>query len=215
MLPTALLLLRLPQLLMYALDARCLDPWSDVGPMDLYALVPPVLVLLAVRRPRRAFVRRGRLVRAAAVVLTVTATLPVAVGSVPPGKVSADSELDCAGFGGGTAEGLRKEEKDFLCRVRGYGFFGGEGIEEWNESSDRIVVAQGHHLCGLADRHGGDVGAAAVRDAPHASLLPAPASLCPSVASWEAAQEKQRREEAAAATLPTWSRTWSGASRER
>ncbi|MEV4359728.1 hypothetical protein [Nonomuraea sp. NPDC049625] len=84
------------------------------------------------------------------------------------------------------------------CRVRGYGFFPGEGIGEWNESSDRIVLAQGHHLCGLADRHGGDIGAPAVRDAPHASLLPALASLCPSVARWEAAQEKQRQEEAAA-----------------
>ncbi|MFI9843835.1 hypothetical protein ACIHFD_42840 [Nonomuraea sp. NPDC051941] len=86
---------------------------------------------------------RDRLVRAAAVVLTVTATLLVAVGSVPPGKVSADSELDCAGFGRGTPE-------------------------------------------------------PAVRDAPHASLLPALASLCPSVASRQAAQESQRQEEAAA-----------------
>ncbi|MET9244287.1 hypothetical protein [Nonomuraea sp. NPDC003709] len=191
---TVLLLPSLLQLLMYALNPRC----RAVGPMDLYVLVPPILVLLAARPSRRAFVRRGRLVRAAAVVLTVTATLLVAVGSVPPGKVSADSELDCAGFGRGTVEGLRKEEKDFLCRVRGYGFFPGEGIEEWNESSDRIVLAQGHHLCGLADRHGGDIGAPAVRDAPHASLLPALASLCPSVASRQAVQEKQRQEEAAA-----------------
>ncbi|MEU6781629.1 hypothetical protein ABZ912_20690 [Nonomuraea angiospora] len=190
---TALLLPSLPRLLGYALDARC----SAVGPMDLYVLVPPILVLLAAR-PFRAFARRGRLVRAAAVLLTATATLLAAVASVPPGKVSADGELDCAGFGGGTVEGLRKEEKDFLCRVRGYGFFPGEGILEWNESSDRIVLAQGHHLCGLADRHGGDVGAPAVREAPHASLLPALASLCPSVASWEAEQERQRQEEAAA-----------------
>ncbi|WP_431915132.1 hypothetical protein [Nonomuraea jabiensis] len=195
---TALLLPSLVQLLAYALDPRCVDPWSSAGFMDLYVLAPPILVLLAVRPHRRASVRRGRLVRTAAVVLTVTATLLVAVGSVPPGKVSADSELDCAGFGGGTVEGLRKEEKDFLCRVRGYGFFPGEGIEEWNETSDRIVLAQGHHLCGLADRHGGDIGAPAVRDAPHASLRRALASLCPSVASRQAAEEKRRQGEGAA-----------------
>ncbi|MEW1841079.1 hypothetical protein AB0392_24295 [Nonomuraea angiospora] len=192
---TVLLLSYLPQILVYALDPRCLDPWTAVSPMDLYALAPPILVLLAAHPPRRASVRRGRLARTAVVVLTVTATLLVAVGSVPPGKVSADGELDCAGFGGGTVEGLRKEEKDFLCRVRGYGFSLTEGIEEWNESSDRIVLSQGHHLCDLAERHGGDLGAPAVREAPHASLLPALATLCPSVASRQAAQETRKREE--------------------
>ncbi|MGI5289874.1 hypothetical protein ACQEVF_41940 [Nonomuraea polychroma] len=203
-----LLLQRLPGVVLLlldgALDPACVAAW---GPSELvswrlgwglYYLVPAVLVLLAVRAPR-AFVRRGRFARTTAMALTVTAVLLVAVQAAPPGKVSTERELDCAGFGDGTVKGLSEAEKKFLCDVRGYNdFYDQGGIEGWADAPDRVVLSQGHHLCGLATRHGGDVSVPAVQDAPHAALRGALASLCPAVARWQEQEgERKKAEEAA------------------
>ncbi|MEU1391634.1 MULTISPECIES: hypothetical protein [unclassified Nonomuraea] len=204
-----LLLSRLPGPLLLLLDGAygpgCMDAWgppemvsAQVG-WGLYFLVPPILVLLAVRAPRRAFVRRGRLARTTATILTVAATLLAAAQAAPAGKVSTDGELDCAGFGDGTATWLTEAEKRFLCEVRGYSTFRAEGgIEGWQDASDQVVVTQGHHLCRLATRHGGDLGAPAVRDAPHGSLADALDPLCPAVVRWREREGARQQAEAAA-----------------
>ncbi|MFD9948116.1 hypothetical protein ACFWYW_55100 [Nonomuraea sp. NPDC059023] len=203
-----LLLLRLPELLLFTLDGalgrECLDAWgppaivSRNAGMDLYSLAPPILVLLAVRPVRRGFVRRGRFARTAVAVLTLMTTLLVVDQAAPPGKVSSERELDCAGFGDGTAHDLTKAEKDFLCRVRGYDSFMDDGIESWAEVSDRVVLAQGHDLCRVAEQHEGDTGAPAVREAPHAALAGALGALCPAVArAQELAGQRGQAEEAA------------------
>jgi hypothetical protein len=206
---TVLLLLPLPGLLLVAFDAAlgpdCLAAWGPpdligwrVG-MGLYELAPPILVLLAVRPPRRVFVRRGRVVRTALAILTVAATLLLPAKATPPGKVSSERELDCAGFGDGTVKGLTRREKDFLCQVRGYDSFHGEGgVEGWEKAPDRVVLRQGHHLCGLITRHGGDLNARAVREAPHASLAHSLAPLCPAVSRWQEAEGKKEQDEEAA-----------------
>ncbi|GII04099.1 hypothetical protein Pta02_61070 [Planobispora takensis] len=204
-----LLLRRLPDLLLLALDGafgpHCLEAWGPPEVVnaqagwDLYHLLPPILVLLAVRLPRRAFVRRGRLARTTAMILTVTATLLLTAQAAPSGKVSTEGELDCAGFGDGTAEGLSQAEKTFLCEVRGYhGFHGDDGIEGWQDAPDRVVVAQGHHLCGVATRYGGDTGAPAVQEAPHGPLASALGPLCPAVARWREQEGARRQAEEAA-----------------
>ncbi|MGN9781499.1 hypothetical protein ACTMTF_08730 [Nonomuraea sp. ZG12] len=160
---------------------------------DLYFLAPPILILLAARAPRRAPVRRGGPARRPAVVLTVTALLLATVRSAPTGKLSAEHELDCAGFGHGTVTGLTEAEKDFLCEVRGHTVVHDARIREWDGVPDQVVLALGHHLCGLAVRDGGDVGAPAVREAPHASLAGALARLCPAVAREQEAEGLRRQ----------------------
>ncbi|WP_431896892.1 hypothetical protein [Nonomuraea sp. bgisy101] len=204
-----LLLRRLPDLLLLSLDGalgpECLGAWgppelvSSQAGWDLYHLAPPVLVLLAVRVPRRAFVRRGRLARTAATILTVTATLLVTAQAAPAGEVSTEGELDCAGFGGGTVKRLSEAEKKFLCEVRGYNsFYGDGGIEGWQDAPDRVVVTQGHHLCRVATQHGGDTGVPAVRDAPHGPLAHALGPLCPAVARWQEQEGARKQAEEAA-----------------
>ncbi|WP_435192155.1 hypothetical protein [Nonomuraea sp. bgisy094] len=204
-----LLLRRLPDLLLLSLDGalgpECLGAWgppelvSSQAGWDLYHLVPPVLVLLAVRVPRRTFVRRGRLARTAATILTVTATLLVTAQAAPAGEVSTEGELDCAGFGGGTVKRLSEAEKKFLCEVRGYNsFYGDGGIEGWQDAPDRVVVTQGHHLCRVATQHGGDTGVPAVRDAPHGPLAHALGPLCPAVARWQEQEGARKQAEEAA-----------------
>lgn len=204
-----LLLQPLLDLLLFSLDGafgpECLAAWgpsellSLQAGWDLYHLVPPVLVLLAVQVPRRAFVRRGRLARTAATILTVTATLLVTAQAGPAGKVSTESELDCAGFGDGTVKGLSEAEKKFLCEVRGYSsFYDDGGIEGWQDAPDQVVVTQGHHLCRVATRHGGDTGAPAVRDAPPGPLAHALGTLCPAVARWQEQEGARKMAEEAA-----------------
>ncbi|WP_327581227.1 hypothetical protein OHA25_35270 [Nonomuraea sp. NBC_00507] len=153
-----LLLRHLPRLLLLLVDGafgpECVAAWGPPELVslrlggDLYVLVPVVLILLAVRSPQRAFVRRGRFTRTAATVLTVTATLLVVAQAAPAGN-------DFHGLG---------------------------GIEGWQGAPDRVVLTQGHRLCGLATPHGGDVSVQApVRDAPHGRLGGALGSLCPAV----------------------------------
>ncbi|MET7458914.1 hypothetical protein [Nonomuraea sp. NPDC005501] len=203
-----LLLLRLPELLLFTLDGalgqECMDAWGppeiatrNAG-MDLYFLVPPILVLLAVRPARRGFVRRGRFARTVVAVLTLMTTLLVVDQAAASGRMSSDRELDCAGFGNGTVHDVTKAEKDFLCRVRGYDSFMDDGIESWAQVPDRVVLTQGRHLCRLAEQHGGDTGAPAVREAPHAALAGVLAPLCPAVArAQELASQREQAEHAA------------------
>lgn len=194
-----LLALGLPDFLLPTLDAAlgqaCLDAW---GPPErfsaqiawgLYDCVAPVLVLLAVRAPRRAYVRRGPVARTAAAVLAVTAVVLLPVASAPPGEVSAQWELGCTGFGDGTVPRANAAEKDFLCAVRDHDHRYGSGLGVWDGVSDQDVLAQGRHLCALATRHGGDTGARAVQEAPQASLAIVLPSLCPAVARARQAEE--------------------------
>ncbi|WP_143590516.1 hypothetical protein [Thermoactinospora rubra] len=194
----------LPQLVLLtvdaALDPGCLDPWGPpdmltwtVG-MGLYSLVPPLLILHAVRDPRRLPVRRSRPARALAAVVAATAVLLLPSQATPPGKVSTERELDCGRFGDGTVTGLGEAEKSFLCQVRRHAS-DDPAVERWKGVPDRIVLAQGRHLCDLATRHGGDVNAPAVRDAPHASLTSALPRLCPPVARAQEAEAQRQREE--------------------
>ncbi|MEU8278312.1 hypothetical protein ACFYOK_34425 [Microbispora bryophytorum] len=200
-----LLVLNLPEVLLSSLDAAlgpgCTQIW---GPPELlsqqftwmfYDCLPPILVLFAVRAPRRAFVRRGPVIRTAAGVLAVTAVVLLPAASAPPGKVSTERELDCAGFGDDTATRLNAAEKDFLCAVRGYDRPYDSGVEGWDEVSDQDVLAQGRHLCALATRHGGDITARAVSEAPQASLAGALADLCPAVAGAQQAEADRRQAE--------------------
>ncbi len=201
------LLLHLPEPLLFtldsAIDSACSNAWGPPEIMDqnvamgLYYLIPSLLVLLAVRTPRPpAYVRRGPLVRTLLAALTVMVTVLFAVESVPPGRVSSEEELDCAGFGDGTVTGLSKAEKIFLCDVRGYGFSRGQGeVPGWSEVSDHEVLAQGHQLCDLAVQHGGDVNAPAVQQAPQASLTQVLAGLCPAVAEARKAEDRRQDEE--------------------
>ncbi|MEV7805097.1 hypothetical protein AB0O28_19315 [Microbispora sp. NPDC088329] len=194
-----------PRLPASALDAAlgpaCTQIW---GPPELlsqhfewrlYDCLPPVLVLLAVRAPRRPFVRRGPVVRTTAAVLAVTAVVLLPAASSPPGKVSAQWELGCPGFGDGAVTRLSAAEKDFLCAVRGPDHRYNSGLEGWDEVSDQDVLAQGRHLCTLATRHGGDTGARAVQEAPQASLAIVLPSLCPAVARAQQAEEERRQAE--------------------
>ncbi|MEV1249615.1 hypothetical protein [Nonomuraea sp. NPDC049750] len=201
-----LLFFRVPELLLFTLDGalgpRCLEAWGpsemlswNAG-MNLYFLAPPILVLLAGRPARRGFVRRGRFSRTTVAILTLMTTLLVVDQAAPPGKVSSEGELDCAGFGGGTVHDLTKAEKDFLCQVRGYAPFINDGIEGWAEAPDRVVLTQGRDLCRLAEQYGGELNAPAVREAPHVALAGALGSMCPAVArAQELAGRRQQEEE--------------------
>ncbi|TQS24506.1 hypothetical protein [Microbispora sp. KK1-11] len=200
-----LLVLNLPDFLLPALDAAlgpaCTQIWGppellswQIG-RGLYDCLPPVLVLFAVRAPRRAFVRRGAVVRTTAAVLAVTAVVLLPAASAPPGKVSAQWELGCPGFGDGTVKGSSATEQRFLCVVRSHDHRYGSGLERWDEVSDQAVLDQGRYLCALATRHGGDVGARAVDEAPQASLAIALPSLCPAVARAQQAEEDRRQAE--------------------
>ena len=200
-----LLVLNLPDFLLPALDAAlgpaCEAMWGPPEMLSqqigwgLYDCLPPILVLLAVRAPRRAYVRRGPVVRITAAVLAVTAVVLLPAESASPGKVSTERELDCAGFGDGTVKGLSETDKRFLCAVRGYDLPYDSGVEGWDEVSDQEVLAQGRHLCALAPRHGGDTGARAVQEAPQASLAGALAGLCPAVTRAQQAEEDRRQAE--------------------
>ncbi|GAB3884743.1 hypothetical protein GCM10027612_18920 [Microbispora bryophytorum subsp. camponoti] len=200
-----LLALGLPDFLLPTLDVAlgpvCLDAW---GPPErfstqiawgLYDCVAPVLVLFAVRVPRRAYIRRGPVIRTTAAVLAVTAVVLLPAASAPPGRVSGERELDCAGFGDGTVTGLSAADKRFLCTVRGHDRPYDLGVEGWDEVSDQDVLAQGRHLCALATRHGGDIAARAVSEAPQASLAGALADLCPAVAGAQQAEADRRQAE--------------------
>ncbi|MEU6410957.1 hypothetical protein [Microbispora sp. NPDC046933] len=200
-----LLVLNLPGFLLPTLDAAlgpaCLDAWGppelfswQVG-WGLYDCLPPLLVLLAVRAPRRAYVRRGPAARTAAAVLAVTAVVLLPAASAAPGSVSAPWELGCFGSGDGTVKGLSEADKRFLCEVRGYDHPYDSGLQGWNEVSDQAVLDQGRHLCALATRHGGDIGARAVQEAPQASLAIALPSLCPVVARAQQAEADRRQAE--------------------
>ncbi|TLP62429.1 hypothetical protein [Microbispora triticiradicis] len=204
-----LLVLALPGFLTPTLDAAlgpgCAQMWGppevfswQIG-WSLYDSLPPLLMLLAVRVPRRVFVRRGPVARTATAVLTVAAVVLLPAASAASGRVSAEWELDCAGFGDGTVKGLTTAERHFLCAVRGYGLPSDpsydSGVEGWDEASDEAVLAQGRHLCALATRHGGDIGARAVEEAPEASLATKLAFLCPAVAGAQQAEEERRQAE--------------------
>ncbi|WP_169987298.1 hypothetical protein [Microbispora sp. H10836] len=140
------------------LGPACLDVWGppellsrQIG-LGLYGCLPPFLVLLAVRAPRRVFVRRGPVVRVTAAVLAVTAVL-LPAAPAPPGKVRAQWELGCPGFGDGTAKGLSVAEERFLRAVRSHNNHRyNSGLERWDEVSDKAVLDQGRHLCALARR---------------------------------------------------------------
>ncbi|MGW5261547.1 hypothetical protein ACWEQG_11255 [Microbispora sp. NPDC004025] len=196
----------IPEALLPALDAAlgpgCAEMWGPPELMSrqvwwgLYDCVPPFLVLLAVRAPRHPYVRRGPVIRTTAAVLAVTAVVLVPAASAAPGGVSTERELDCAGFGDGTVKGLTETDKRFLCAVRGYDRPYDSGVEGWDEVSDQDVLAQGHHLCALATRHGGDIRARAVQEAPQASLAGMLAGLCPAVARAQQAEaDRQQAEE--------------------
>ncbi|WP_133305868.1 hypothetical protein [Microbispora triticiradicis] len=204
-----LLVLALPGFLAPTLDAAlgpgCAQMWGppevfswQIG-WSLYDSLPPLLMLLAVRVPRRVFVRRGPVARTATAVLTVAAVVLLPAASAASGRVSAEWELDCAEFGHGTVRGLSTAERHFLCAVRGYGLPSDpsydSGVEGWDEASDEAVLAQGRHLCALATRHGGDIGARAVEEAPEASLATKLAFLCPAVAGAQQAEEERRQAE--------------------
>ncbi|MEU0485203.1 hypothetical protein ABZ260_39245 [Streptosporangium sp. NPDC006013] len=66
------------------------------------------------------------------------------------------------------------------------------------DAPDRVVVTQGHHLCGVATRYGDDTGVPAVRDAPHGPLAHALSPLCPAVARWQEQEGARRQAEEAA-----------------
>ncbi|MFI6496231.1 hypothetical protein [Nonomuraea typhae] len=202
-----LLLDHLPGPLLLALDGAlgggCLAAWGppetvswNAG-MGLYLLVPPILVLLAVRPARERFVRSGPVVRTAGAAVTLTAALVLLNQATPAGKVSGDMALDCAGAGGGSVRDLTEAEKDFLCQVRGFGpLRTGGGVEGWAGVPDRVVLTQGRDLCRLAERHGGDTGAPAVRDAPQSGLARVLGPLCPAVSrAQEQAGEREQEEE--------------------
>ncbi|MBX6382327.1 MAG: hypothetical protein IRZ07_05025 [Microbispora sp.] len=194
-----LLVLNLPDFLLPALDSvlggsACLDLW---GPPEMYSAriwwglydcVPPVLLLFAVRAPRRAYVRRGPVARTATALLAVTAVVLLPAASAAPGKVSTERELDCTGPGDG---GLSEADKRFVCAVRGYGPPFESRVEGWDDVPDRELLNQGRHLCALATRHGGDIDAQAVQEAPQASLAPALPILCPAVAREEARRQAE------------------------
>lgn len=207
----------LPPTLDTALGPACLDAWGppellswQIG-LGLYGCLPPFLVLLAVRAPRRAYIRRGPVFRTAAGVLAVTAVVLLPAASAPPGKVSAQWELGCPGFGDATVPRLNPAEKDFLCSVRDHDHRYSSGLERWDGVSDQDLLAQGRHLCALATRHGGDTGARAIQEAPQASLAIVLPSLCPAVARarqseedrWQAESDAYvAREERACAAHP-------------
>ncbi|MEU8192686.1 hypothetical protein AB0C10_02770 [Microbispora amethystogenes] len=203
-----LLVRYLPEFLLPTLDAvlgpACRQQWGPPGLFDslvgwgLYDSLPPLLILLAVRAPRRGFVRRGPVARTAAAVLAAAAVVLLPAASAAAGRVSTARELGCAGYGDGTVTGLTTAERLFLCAVRGHGLptdpSYGSPVEEWDEVTDEIVLAQGRHLCALATRHGGDLGARAVQEPPQASLAIALSSLCPPVARVRQAEDERRQE---------------------
>ncbi|GGO05796.1 hypothetical protein GCM10010116_11350 [Microbispora rosea subsp. aerata] len=201
-----LLVLSLPDVLLPALDSAlggstCLEAWgppevyfAQIG-WGLYDCVPPLLVLSAVRAPRRAYVRRGPVARTTTIVLAATMVVLLPAASAAPGKVSTSRELDCTGFGDGTFTGLSEADKRFLCEVRGYGLLYASRVERWDGVSDQDLLNQGRHLCALATRHGGDINARAVQEAPQASLAPALPILCPAVARAQEAEEAREQAE--------------------
>ncbi len=201
---TVMIANHLPTLLLLMLDVsrdpECVQAWGPpevVGwntATNLYYLLPPVLVLLAVRVPGPP--RRGRLARTGAVVSLVAVLALGAVADSAAGKGSDSDALDCAGFGDGTVTGLDKAEKGFLCGIRDDA--SGGGVPELADMPDRDLLAYGRQLCDLAARNGGDVHAPAVAKAlgemNPSSLTGALTSLCPKVAQVE--QEKEQQQEA-------------------
>ncbi|MBP2708415.1 hypothetical protein JOL79_32015 [Microbispora sp. RL4-1S] len=191
----------LPMLVDLGLGPGCAALWGppdEVGgtlAIRLYDLLPPVLILLAVRPER--FTPRGPVFRTTAAVLTAAAVLLLVAESAPAGEVSWEPALDCAGLGHGTVRGLDQGEKRFLCAVRGYTpeLMETGGIPGWERVPDREVLAQGRQLCDVATRNGGDVNAAPVQAAPQASLAKALPSLCPAVVRAQQAEEQRGEEE--------------------
>ncbi|GAA2655595.1 hypothetical protein [Nonomuraea recticatena] len=172
-----------------AIGAECLDAWGPPEAMSLsvrtglLSLAPPLLILLAVRRP---FVRRGRFLRATFAALTMMALLLVPTTSAFPGRMSTESELDCDGSGDGTAKGFSKAEKDFLCRVHGHTVFHGEG-EALAVASDQVLLERGYRLCKMAEHD--------IEGALRSEYARALGSLCPVVAQAQENEGRRRQEE--------------------
>ncbi|GAA1010696.1 hypothetical protein Aple_029850 [Acrocarpospora pleiomorpha] len=186
----------LPSPLLYAYDtmspdcAQLWDPLSFALGIDLYYLIPPILILLATRTPRG---QRGLVGRRVAIVLTLLGTSVITAQSTATSKVRAYWELGCDGSSYTPLRGLATVEAQFLCRVRGHSsddYY--EGVPGWEHVGDREVLAQGRQLCDLAERHGGNVNAQAVENAPQASLAEALVFLCPAVAQAQAAEERRQ-----------------------
>ncbi|MGW4469302.1 hypothetical protein ACWENQ_06455 [Nonomuraea sp. NPDC004354] len=189
----ALILRDVSGFLLLVLDAaigpECLDAWGPpelvsrrVG-TGLLSLAPPLLILLAVRGP---FVRRGRFLRATFAALSVMALLLLPAKSAFPGRASTESELDCAGFGDGTARGFSKAEKDFLCLARGYTDFHGEG-DAFAAVPDQVLLARGYRLCKMAEHD--------MQGALRSEYARALGSLCPVVAKAQEAEGRKRQAE--------------------
>lgn len=195
----------LPSPLLFVLDmsagAGCADSWEPLEligwgiAMDLYHLVPAVLVLLAVRTPGLS--RRGAFARTAIAVSLVIVMLLTAGADAARGKVSDESALDCAGFGNGTVSGLDEDEKGFLCGIRDDLF--GRGVPQLANMPDRELLAYGRHLCDLAVRNGGDAYAPAVSDAmgevDSHLLVGALERFCPKVAEVQKERGRQKQAE--------------------
>lgn len=181
-------------------DPGCAENW---GPpeilgwnvaMDLYHLIPAILVLLAVRTP--GLPPRGGLTRTATAVSLVAVVILSAVADTAAGEVSTSRALDCAGFGDGTMSGFDEREKGFLCAVRDDTL--DRGVPQLADMPDRELLAYGRQLCDLAVANGGDAYSPAVSEATgevgSGSLVGALTRLCPEVAARE--QEKGRQEQA-------------------
>ncbi|GAA1000375.1 hypothetical protein GCM10009555_103230 [Acrocarpospora macrocephala] len=117
----------LPGPLMYAYDAtspdcaQFWDPLSFALKIDLYYLIPPILILLATRTPRRAYAQRGPVGRRVAIVLTLLGTSVITAQSTAPSKVGTSWELDCDGSGHTPQRGLTTAEAQFLCPAGAHG----------------------------------------------------------------------------------------------
>lgn len=226
---TVVIARHLPSPLLFVLDASadrgCVNNW---GPpevtgwsltMDLYYLIPAVLVLLTLRIPGSP--RGSRLARAGTAVSLVLTMIIFTVADAAAGRVSDSRALDCAGFGDGTVSGLDESEKGFLCGIRDN--LSGSGVPELADMPDRKLLAYGRRLCDLAVRSGGDVRAPAVSKAmsrtKSPSLVGALARLCPKVAKVEEDGARQKwaesdaygMRETRAGRAATWSPTWSEA----
>ncbi|MET8387174.1 hypothetical protein ABZV14_29665 [Streptosporangium canum] len=200
---TVMIVRHLPSPLLFMFDAsndpRCVQSWGPLEvtgwgiAMNLYYLVPAVLVLLAVRAPGPS--RRGRLARTGAAASLAIMIIVGAVADTAAGRVSDSWALDCAGSGDGTVSGLDEHEKGFLCGVRDESF--GRGVPQLADMPDRELLAYGRHLCELAVRNGGDVNAPAVSKAigEMNSLVGPLTRLCPKVAEVEQGRERERQAE--------------------
>lgn len=196
-----LLVTCLPELVFLLLDATlapvCLGAWGppeEIGMTvvsNAYSVIPPLLVLLAVRQPQ---VRRGRLFRTVTAAFAVAALLLVGMER-NPGTISAEHELDCIGSGEATVRWPTQEEKQFLCAIRGYqssanGFRPEDpGYTRWARVADRDVLRLGRELCVRATTNGGLL---LDSDGPSPGAL---RWICPAVGQALETEEQERQEE--------------------